>query len=35
MWHPERWNLDRFRDERAMDIEDNLSRKQPIMADPF
>jgi hypothetical protein len=35
MWNAERWNINRLRDERAMDIEDNLSRKEPIVADPF
>jgi hypothetical protein len=35
MWKMNGWNLDQLRDERARDIEDNLSRKEPIMANPF
>jgi hypothetical protein len=32
---PSGWNFDQLRDERARDIEENLSRKEPIMANPF
>jgi len=35
MWHPDRWDLDRYRDERAVDIEGHLSREDPIVASPF
>jgi hypothetical protein len=34
-WKPSSWNLDQLRDERSRDIEENLSRKEPIMANPF
>jgi hypothetical protein len=30
-----RWNLDRFRDERAVDIERRLERDEPIVENPF
>ena len=29
------WNLDRYRDERATDIEDRLTRDEPIVKNPF
>jgi hypothetical protein len=35
LFNADRWNLDRYRDERAVDIEENLARKKPIVADPF
>jgi hypothetical protein len=31
----ERWNLDQYRDEQAVDIEKRLSREKPIVANPF
>jgi hypothetical protein len=31
----ETWNLDRYRDERTMDIEDRLTREEPIVKNPF
>ncbi|MEX2171228.1 MAG: hypothetical protein WD851_18045 [Pirellulales bacterium] len=31
----EPWNLDRYRDERAVDIEDRLTREEPIVKNPF
>lgn len=31
----ETWNLDHYRDERAMDIEDRLTREEPIVKNPF
>jgi hypothetical protein len=31
----EPWNLDRYRDERAVDIEDRLTRDEPIVKNPF
>lgn len=34
-WNPERWDLDHYRDERAVDIEKHLSREEPIIASPF
>jgi hypothetical protein len=35
MWHPDRWTLDRYRDQRAVDIEGRLAREKPIVANPF
>lgn len=35
MWNPDRWNLDRYRDERAVDIEGRLAREKPIVENPF
>jgi hypothetical protein len=35
LFKAESWDLDRFRDERSVDIEHNLSREKPIMANPF
>jgi hypothetical protein len=35
LWNPEVWNLDRYRDERSLDIEKHLSREKPIVANPF
>jgi hypothetical protein len=35
LWEPQRWNLDRYRDERAVDIEQHLSRDKPVVANPF
>jgi hypothetical protein len=35
LWHKETWNLDRFRDERAVDIEHRLERNEPIVKSPF
>jgi hypothetical protein len=35
LWNADRWNLDRYRDQQAVDIEQNLSRKKPIVANPF
>jgi hypothetical protein len=35
MWNADRWNLDRYRDERAVDIEGRLSREKPIVENPF
>ena len=31
----ENWNLDRYRDERAVDIEKRLERAEPIVQNPF
>ncbi len=31
----DRWNLDRYRDERAVDIEHRLERTEPIVKNPF
>jgi hypothetical protein len=35
LFHKDTWNLDRLRDERAVDIERRLERKEPIVKDPF
>lgn len=35
LWDKDRWNLDRFRDERAVDIEQRLERDEPIVKNPF
>jgi hypothetical protein len=34
-WDQNLWNLDRFRDERAVDIEKRLERDEPIVKNPF
>jgi hypothetical protein len=31
----EHWNIDRYRDERAVDIEQRLERTEPIVENPF
>lgn len=31
----DRWNLDRYRDERAIDIEERLERTKPVVKNPF
>jgi hypothetical protein len=35
VWDNDRWNLDRYRDERAVDIEQRLERNEPIVKNPF
>jgi hypothetical protein len=35
MWNAERWSLNRYRDERAVDIDRRLSDDRPIVANPF
>jgi hypothetical protein len=35
LWKPESWNLDRFRDERARDIDSRLSSDRTIVDNPF
>jgi hypothetical protein len=35
MWDAERWNVDRYRDERAVDIDQRLSSDEPIVKNPF
>lgn len=34
-WHMDHWSFDRLRDERAVEIEQRLSRDQPIVQNPF
>jgi hypothetical protein len=31
----DRWNLDRYRDERAVDIDHRLDTAEPIVQNPF
>lgn len=35
LWDTERWNFDRYRDDRAVDIEHRLDRTEPIVQNPF
>jgi hypothetical protein len=35
LWSNDHWNLDRYRDERAVDIEERLERREPIVKNPF
>ena len=35
LWDRDRWNLDRFRDERAVDIDHRLDTAEPIVQNPF
>lgn len=35
LWKAETWNLDRFRDERARDIDSRLSSDRTIVDNPF
>jgi hypothetical protein len=34
-WNLDRLNPEKYRDERALDIEEHLSRERPIVANPF
>jgi hypothetical protein len=34
-WNRDRWNLDRYRDERAVDIDHRLGQSEPIVKNPF
>jgi hypothetical protein len=34
-WNRAGWNLDRYRDERAVDIDHRLDRAEPIVKSPF
>jgi hypothetical protein len=34
-WDSEKWNLDQLRDERAVDIDQRLSTREPIVKNPF
>jgi hypothetical protein len=33
--HKETWNLDRYRDERAVDVDHRLNKAVPIGKNPF
>jgi hypothetical protein len=35
LFDKDRWNFDRLRDERAVDIESRLERNEPIVKNPF
>lgn len=35
LWDKDRWNLDHLRDEQAVDIEQRLERREPIVKNPF
>jgi hypothetical protein len=35
LFDKDKWNLDRYRDERAVDIEHRLDRKEPVVKNPF
>jgi hypothetical protein len=35
MWDRDRWNFDRYRDARAVDIEQRLDDAKPIVDNPF
>jgi hypothetical protein len=35
LWDTDRWSLDRYRDDRALDIEERLERSEPIVKNPF
>ena len=35
MFHKDFWNMDRYRDERAVDIDNRLNKNEPIVKNPF
>ena len=35
LWDDGRWGLDRFRDDRAVDIDHRLEGTKPIVVNPF
>jgi hypothetical protein len=35
LWDRHRWNLDRLRDDRAVDIDHRLDQAEPIVQNPF
>jgi hypothetical protein len=35
LFHKDMWNPDRYRDERAVDIDRRLERNTPIVKNPF
>ena len=35
MFEKDRWNLDRYRDERAVDIDKRLDTHEPVVKNPF
>ena len=35
IFEADRWNLDRYRDKQAVDIEERLDREKPVVESPF
>jgi hypothetical protein len=35
MFHKDFWSMDRYRDERAVDIDSRLNKNEPIVKNPF
>ena len=35
MFHKDFWDMDRYRDERAVDIDTRLNKNEPIVKNPF
>ena len=35
MFHKDFWNVERYRDERAVDIDTRLNKNEPIVKNPF
>jgi hypothetical protein len=35
MFHKDFWSVERYRDERAVDIDTRLNKKEPIVKNPF
>jgi hypothetical protein len=35
MFHKDFWSVERYRDERAVDIDSRLNKKEPIVKNPF
>ena len=35
MWDRDRWQLDSYRDAKAVDIEKRLERTEPVVKNPF
>ena len=35
LWHKDRWDLNSYRDQRAVDIDQRLERNQQIVKNPF
>ena len=35
MFHKDFWSVERYRDERAVDIDNRLNKNEPIVKNPF
>lgn len=35
LFRKETWNMDRYRDERAVDVDNRLQKNDPIVKNPF